>query len=69
MITRENNCVDCGRPCWGESCPYVGEIHIYCDTCGEDVEKVYDVDGEHMCEDCLKSAFDEINEDNAERYL
>ena len=53
MLTRENECVDCGRPCLGSACPYKSVIHKYCDCCGEEVKRLYYYRGEQMCEDCI----------------
>lgn len=57
MIKIENHCVDCGLPCLGRACPNREvEVH-YCDKCGEEVEESFEVDGEELCEDCLKDLF------------
>ena len=57
MIRYENQCVDCGLPCFS-SCPYKNvEVH-YCDHCDAEMyEEIYQVDGEELCEDCLKEMF------------
>lgn len=36
----------------GSSCPYRHAEHHYCDECGSVAE--YDLDGDELCEDCLK---------------
>lgn len=60
MIKIENHCCDCavpGYPCQGASCPLTHvEVH-YCDKCEYELEDIYDVDGEELCEDCLKDKF------------
>lgn len=63
MIKRENNCVGCPPElgCRGSSCPYVNEIHLYCDRCGSEVEHLYWVDDEQLCEDCALEEFEEVN--------
>lgn len=60
MLVIENHCCDCatpGYPCRGERCPkrHV-EVH-YCDHCDAELEEVYEVDGEELCEECLKEMF------------
>ena len=60
MIRIENHCCDCevpGYPCRGNACPnrHV-EVH-YCDQCGEEIDEIYEVDGEELCEECLKEKF------------
>ena len=60
MIIIENHCCDCavpGYPCRGSACPNRRvEVH-YCDNCGHELEDIYDVDGEELCEECLKEMF------------
>ena len=60
MIKYENECCGCATesyPCLGSACPNRNVKHLYCDKCGEDVEELYKVDGEELCEDCLKNNF------------
>ena len=52
----ENDCVDCGLPCLGDSCPYRNVPHFYCDRCGAE-EKLYYFEDEELCEDCLIDNF------------
>ena len=56
----ENHCCDCaapGYPCLGSSCPNRKvEVH-YCDKCGEELEEIYEVECEELCEECLKERF------------
>ena len=64
MVKIENHCCDCavpGYPCRGSACPLVRvEVH-YCDNpeCATELpnNEIYDVDGEELCEDCLKERF------------
>ena len=60
MIKIENHCCDCAvpsYPCRRALCPLTRvEVH-YCDKCGYELEEIYDVDGEELCEDCLKEMF------------
>ena len=64
MIRIENHCVGCtdlGMHCIGSHCRnrHV-EVH-YCDKCDpncvQPLHKVLEVDGEELCEDCLKEKF------------
>lgn len=59
----ENDCVACpdGQPCMGNSCPNRNVKHLYCDECKNEVEKLYIVGNEELCEECLLKMFDEIN--------
>ena len=61
MIKRENGCVQCsaaGLHCLGSSCPNESITIIYCDDCEDEIEdEVYEVDGEELCEYCLKARF------------
>lgn len=59
MIKIENHCVSCGLPCLGSSCPNRNVEVCYCDKCKTELShnEIYDVDGEELCEDCLKKIF------------
>lgn len=59
MIKYENDCVDCGLPCF-DTCKYKNVPHYYCDCCGEEV-KLYEFDGEQLCIDCIIERLDEVN--------
>lgn len=65
MIAYENECVGCPKEmgCLGSSCPNRNVEHLYCDSCGDDCEVLYDVDGEQLCEECLLQAFEKITLD------
>lgn len=60
MIKYEDHCVGCavpGYPCLGNSCSLrCVEVH-YCDECEEELEEIYEVDDEELCEYCLKERF------------
>lgn len=63
MIKYENECCDCATesyPCLGSVCLNRNVKHLYCDNCGADVEELWDVDSEEICENCLKEAFNKI---------
>lgn len=58
----ENRCCDCavpGYPCQGDSCPLRRVPVHYCDNpkCNNELDEIYEVDGEELCEDCLKDRF------------
>lgn len=53
MVKYEDECVHCGDRCLGSSCPNLHVKHLYCDKCGEDVERLYDFDGKELCGDCV----------------
>lgn len=55
MVKYEDECCGCATenyPCIGSACPYRHVKHLYCDKCGEDVEKLYKFDGKELCGDC-----------------
>ena len=62
MVRYENHCCDCaapGYPCLGDACVLRNvEVH-YCDECKEEIidDEIYDVDGDELCEECLKERF------------
>lgn len=49
-----NECVDCGLPCLGRSCPNRNVEHWRCDICGQTDEEieVFEEDNIHICENC-----------------
>ena len=60
MVRHENQCCDCaapGYPCRGDACPLRHVEIYYCDHCHEELDEIYDVDGEELCEECLKEMF------------
>lgn len=60
-VTFENECVGCPPEigCAGDTCPNRRVAHYFCDKCDAEVSigELYDVDGEDLCEDCLKERF------------
>lgn len=52
MIKYENDCVDCGFPCLGDSCKHKNVPHYYCDSCGDE-ETLYYWEGGQYCEECI----------------
>lgn len=63
MRTLENQCVDCGLPCIGNSCRYKNVSVYYCDNCDNEGAE-YRIDSKDLCKDCAKSyikeAFDDL---------
>lgn len=62
MVEYEDQCVDCGLPCFGPSCKYKNVPVFRCDQCGDYAG--YRYEQEDYCEDCfkrlLKDTFDEL---------
>lgn len=66
MLRIENHCCDCavpGYPCRGTSCSLRSVKVHYCDHCDSEIEEIYVVDGEDLCEECLKKMFIKNTED------
>lgn len=64
MLVYENQCCGCavpGYPCRGSSCELRRVPVHYCDKCDpnrdEPLDEVYEVDGQELCENCLKEMF------------
>ena len=55
MVTYEYECVSCGLPCLGTSCPNQNVPHFYCDKCNEEVmsEDLYEYEDKDVCKHCL----------------
>lgn len=58
MINYENDCVDCGLPCFS-TCKYKNNPHYYCDDCGEE-EVLYYYDGKELCIRCVKKRLEKV---------
>lgn len=56
MRVLENECVSCGLPCLGNSCPNRNVPHYYCDECKEE-SVLYDSEFGELCADCLLEKF------------
>ena len=59
MKKKENECVSCGLPCLGNSCPNRNVVRFYCDRCGEE-GKLYHYGSEELCGECLLEEFDVV---------
>ena len=59
MHKTENECVSCGLPCWGDSCPYRNVTRYYCDKCGEETT-LYHFDGEELCIECIEKSLEKV---------
>ena len=63
MIVTENQCVDCGLPCLGVSCPHLNVPVRYCDECETD-SPCYHIDGIDLCKHCaekyMQNVFDDL---------
>jgi hypothetical protein len=65
MLRLENQCCNCavpGYPCRGAQCPNTRVEVYYCDECGEEIpdDDLYEVDGDDLCEECLKKRFRKV---------
>ena len=58
---QESACCNCavpGYPCRGSACPNFEVDVPYCDKCDWEIDgDIYEVDGEMLCEECLKERF------------
>lgn len=61
MITYEDECVNCGLPCLGTSCPNRNVPHFYCDDCGDE-EDLYEYEGEQLCIKCIEGRLVKVND-------
>lgn len=64
MTKIEDHCVGCPPEmgCIGSACKHKNvEVH-YCDKCDDEInpEEIYIVDGEELCEYCLKDRFRKV---------
>lgn len=58
IVNMCRGCATDSYPCRGLLCPNQRVPVYYCDKCGCEIDDdVFDVDGEDLCEDCLKEKF------------
>lgn len=71
MITKSRDCVGCPSHmgCSRPFCPYYDSLALVCDKCKDEFDELYEYDGTHLCEDCLKKEFTKITYDNAEDFI
>ena len=53
MVETRDECVHCGMPSLGKSCPNRSVTHYICDECGDEVDELYIDEGDELCKDCL----------------
>lgn len=58
MKVTENECVDCGLPCFN-SCRYLNVTRYYCDECGDE-STLYETEYGELCEVCLLKKFPKV---------
>lgn len=67
MRVIEDHCCGCATenyPCRGKRCPNVNVVVYYCDHCKDQIDgDIYEVEGEHLCEECLHQLFIKKDED------
>lgn len=59
MMKIENECVDCGLPCLGDSCPFRNVTRYYCDKCNDEAQ-LYHYDGMELCADCILEQLEKV---------
>lgn len=63
MITYENQCVGCtslGLPCMGSGCPNANVPVPVCDWCKDEVEELYEYEGDEVCPDCILNSLTKV---------
>ena len=63
LVYDKRNCVGCPpyMGCLGKMCPYCWEATLKCDECGEEVEDLYRLDGDDLCDECFRKAVEKIH--------
>lgn len=62
MIEARNDCVGCDGPCL-PGCSKGKYTALVCDRCGDEVETLFEWEGEQICEDCLLDEIPHITVD------
>lgn len=61
MIRYENQCVDCGLPCLGSSCPHKNVPVYICDECGDEDVDIYEFEDRELCLNCIRESLNCVN--------
>lgn len=63
-VVYKDECVSCGLPCLGNTCPNRNVPHYYCDKCKYEYEtdELYVTDDGDLCLDCLVKGFKTLAE-------
>ena len=67
MIRYEDDCVGCGLPCIGSSCPHSSKTpHYFCDDCGSEVSGdelyIHPTSDEQLCSTCMLAKLDKAED-------
>ena len=70
MTYYESQCVGCPPEigCDGPKCPNYSVLMMECDKCHDDVDELYDLDGE-LCEKCFRAIFSAKSEEEIQELL
>lgn len=71
MITEQDECCGCATesyPCIGDICPRRHTVVLICDECGDEVEKLYKVDGMQLCSRCALNELEEVDYERERGY-
>lgn len=71
MITERDECCGCATesyPCLVDSCSRRHTIVLICDECGDEVEKLYKVDGMKLCSRCALNELEEVDYERERSY-
>lgn len=60
MIVVNNECVGC-EVCQMPFCPETHVIRCFCDNCGNEVDRLFWVNGKQWCEDCIMGQSEEVD--------
>ena len=56
-----DECVDCGLPCLGSSCPYKFVPRYFCDQCKEETQ-LYQFNDKELCINCIVSELEKVSD-------
>lgn len=63
MVMIKSECCDCATgayPCIGKYCPLQNQKVYICDKCKEEVDELYELDGQQLCIDCIKETLKKV---------
>lgn len=71
MIVKRNECCGCATdsyPCIGYACSMRHTAILVCDECGDEAQKLYEVDGRQLCSRCALNELEEVDYERERGY-
>ena len=65
-VVYEDECCGCAvpaYPCMGDACPNRNVPHLFCDSCKDEVNELYETENGQLCAECVLKMFEKVRID------